>query len=95
MKNIEFIKSLLNKNFYPGMDLLIDLKSNWNFVVQSEISEFCSPFRLFPVKEKFDVFVSCSPSAVLEVRNIDLKTKINLFFGKDFVNKIVVVPVTS
>ena len=95
MKNIEIIRSIMKNNFYPGLDILIEIKSNWDLILVNDISKYCFPFKVFLQKDKIDLYINSLPHALLDLRNLNIKHNINLYFAKDFINKIFIIPSIS
>lgn len=96
MENPTFVRDLLKAHYYPGLPILIELKSNWSIVLMSSISQYCSPFKVFTLKDnKFDLYISTLPQAILDVRSYPIKNKISLYFGRDIINNLIIMPITE
>lgn len=93
MKKIVRVDSVFkNIKFGCDSDYFLKINSNWENIVGKKIYQYSLPYKINVNKDKTNIIIFCSNNIAFEIEHSkkNILNNINLLFGYEFINDIVI-----
>lgn len=90
----KFAREFISKNFYVGLECLLEMQENWCFIVE-DLSEYCRPEQInIQNKNNSVLFIKVTMGMMLDIQphKTYILKKIENYFHRKIVNNIVFIP---